>query len=411
MKRLHFVILCLILLLFSNNSLTYSQQQQSGPTGLALEVTYYRGRPPTYQTVLAADSKGKGDWYGAFGHVPSWQPPAGSLPVQGVSILAHVEGDAVRVEVSVLTGVKMIEKEMPAAAYHLRENERVRTDALTQFGVEPFEIKVVRVDPASTALPQVSTRAESIAVLNIQANNSTLPSYKLQLRNLSNKNVVALGVILIANNRVRRIGMPHDPEGRPLIEAGSVYNHMVTAPLNPQSTPDGYAPNAPVKQEIVVTTAVFDDGTYEGDTQTAATIWSLLMGDEIQVRKVIPVIEAALNDTDPNLSEVSDRFKKSVTLLGNEAKGEIVNELQQAFSTLSQEAKANLKTSVEVSLSGVKFDLLKSLQQLEKANNQSLNAATFHAWLSETKERYEKWLVRLTLLYAKWHSETKAPTQ
>src|SRR5438128_2647702 len=114
MKKLHFIVLALILLLFSSNPLTFSQQQQqSGPTGLALEITYYNGRPPTYQTVLAADFKGEGSWYGLFGHIPSWQPPAGSLPVQAVNVLPHVEGDTVRVEVSVFVGVKMFEKEIP----------------------------------------------------------------------------------------------------------------------------------------------------------------------------------------------------------------------------------------------------------------------------------------------------------
>ena len=74
---------------------------------------------------------------------------------------------------------------------------------------------------------------------------------------------------------------------------------------------------------------------------------------------------------------------------------DVVMKLQQAFPNLNQEAKANLKTSIEASLSGVKFDLLRSLQQFEKANSQSLNATAFQAWLSKTKEKYENWLSRL----------------
>ena len=284
---------------------------------------------------------------------------------------------------------------MPVATYLVRENEKITTRALTKFGVEPFEIKVTRVSPVSTALPQVVNKTESVAVINIEANNSTLPSYKLQLRNLSNKNIIGLGINMIVNNRPRRIGMPRGQEGRPLIEAGSVYNHNILGVLNAQTTSDGYVPDAPLKQEIIITTAVFDDGSYEGDAQTAATVRAFQIGDKIQVRKIIPLMQDALNETGADVSQAIEKFKIRLASLSNEVDAGVISELQQAFPNLNQEAKANLKTSLEASLSGVKFDLLRSLQQFEKANSQSLNASIFQAWMSKTKEKYENWLSRL----------------
>lgn len=397
MKRTGFIILAItiIFLLFPSAAPAFSQQQQSAPTGLVLEITYFQGRPPAYLAVPGPDSKPNGAWYGMFGHVPSWQPPAGFLPVQAVNILSRVEGDAVRVTVSVFVGVRFQDKEVPVATYLVRENEKIKTSALTEFGVEPFEIKVSRVSPVSADIPQVVNKTESVAVLNILANNSTVPSYKLELRNLSNKNIIALGINMIVNNRQRRIAMPRGRAGRPLIEAGSVYNHNILGVLNAQSAPGGYVPDAPTKQEIVITTAVFDDGSYEGDAQTAATVRAFQIGDKIQVRKIIPLIQDALNETDPNVSQAIEKFKTRVAALSNEVDADVANELQQAFPNLSQEAKANLKTSIEASLSGVKFELLRSLQQSEKANPQSLNTSIFQAWLSKIKEEYEQWLSRL----------------
>jgi hypothetical protein len=397
MNRIRFVILAItaIFLLFSNDHPAFSQQQQSAPTGLVLEVTYFNGRPPAYLSVPGPDSKPNGAWYGLFGHIPAWQPPAGFLPVQAVDILSRVEGAAVRITVSVFVGVKMQEKEVPVANYLVRENEKIKTSELTQFGVEPFEIKVRRVSPVSTALPQVVNKTESVAVINIEANNSTLPSYKLQLRNLSNKNIIALGINLIANNRPRRIGMPRGQEGRPLIEAGSVYNHNILGVLNAQTTSDGYVPDAPFKQEIVITTAVFEDGTYEGDPQTAATVRAFQVGEKIQVRKVIPLIREALNETGTDVVQAVEKFKARVASLSNNADADVVNQLQQAFPNLNQEAKAHLKDLIEVALNGVKFDLVRSLQQFVKANSQSLNPNLLQMWLSKTADEYEKWLSRL----------------
>jgi hypothetical protein len=397
MNRIRFTILAVIfiLLLLGNYLSAFSQQQQSAPTRLVLEVTYFNGRPPAYLAVPGADSKPNGAWYGMFGHVPSWQPPAGFLPVQAVDILSHVEGDGVRIIVSVFVGAKMQEKEVPVANYLVRENEKIKTSELAQFGVEPFEIKVSRLSPVSTALPQVVNKTESVAVLNVEANNSTTPSYKLQLRNLSNKNIIALGVILFADNRPRRVAMPRRQDGRPLIEAGSIYNHNVLGVLSAQNTTEGYVPDAPLKQEIIITAAVFDDGSYEGDAQTAATVRAFRIGEKIQVRKIIPLMQDALNEPDSNITLSIENFKMHLASLSTDVDADVVNELQQAFPNLNQEAKANLKTSIEVSLGGVKFDLLRSLQQFEKANSQSLNASIFQAWMSKTKEEYEKWLARL----------------
>jgi hypothetical protein len=397
MNRIRFTILAvtLIFLLFASNPSSFAQQQPSAPTHLALEVTYFNGRPPAYQAVLAANSNTRGDWYGLFGHVPSWQPPAGFLPVQAVEILPRVEGDAVRIAVSVFVGARLQEKAVPVATYLVRENEKIKTSALTEFGVEPFEIKVIRITPASTALPQVVNKTDSVAVLNVEANNSTLPSYKLQLRNLSNKNIIALGINLIANDRPRRAGMPRGQEGRPLIEAGSVYNHNISGVVNPQTTSDGYVPDAPLKQEIIITTAVFDDGSYEGDPQTAATVRAFRIGEKIQVRKLIPLIREALNETGTDVGQAVEKFKGRVASLSNDADADVVNELQQAFPNLNQEAKANLKGLIEVALNGVKFDLVRSLQQFVKTNSQSLNPNLLQMWLSKTADEYEKWLSRL----------------
>src|SRR5437764_6430238 len=82
----------------------YAQQGTSGPTGLALEITYYPGRDPGYQPVPGPDAKPSGAWFGLFRRIDSWQAPAGAQPIEAVRVISRVEGDAVRVTVSTLSG-------------------------------------------------------------------------------------------------------------------------------------------------------------------------------------------------------------------------------------------------------------------------------------------------------------------
>src|SRR5262249_13782301 len=149
----------------ANATLSQQQQTESTPTGLALEVTYYQGKSPTYLSVPGSGSKPSGAWYGLFRRVPSWEPPAGSLPVFAVNIIPRLEGDSVRIAVSVFLGARLPEKEEPVTTRLVHENEKITMSELTQFGVEPFEIKVVRVTQSLATHPQVTSQARSIAVV------------------------------------------------------------------------------------------------------------------------------------------------------------------------------------------------------------------------------------------------------
>jgi hypothetical protein len=61
----------------------YAQQDVPAPTRLALEVTFYPGRQPAYETVPGPDSKPSGAWFGFFGRIASWQAPAGASANRG----------------------------------------------------------------------------------------------------------------------------------------------------------------------------------------------------------------------------------------------------------------------------------------------------------------------------------------
>jgi len=399
MKKLRLIVLnttVIAWLAFSANAAPSQQPRTESPTtNLALEVTCYKDRPPSYLSVPKHGSKPGGAWYTLFRRVPSWEPPAGSLPVRAVNILAHLEGDSVRIAVSVFLGVRLHEKEEAVTTRLVHENGKVIISELTQFGVEPFEIKVVRVAHSLATHPQVTSQAGSIAVVGIEAKDSTLPSYKVSLQNLSSQNVIALGVEVLVNGQKRLSSMPHEKEGQPLIMAGAVYELSAFGARDALLTSEGYRPDSPQGQEIVISVAVFEDNSYEGDAETAARFRALMIGRKIQIARLLPLIQTASDSTELNVSAALNRLKAQVSSLSNDVEMSVADQLLKDFPTLSPSVKERLKPGIEVALHGVKTGLLKDIQEFEKLGSQSLDAQAFQTWLRVKKERYEKWLSRL----------------
>src|ERR1044071_3958413 len=215
----------------------FAQQDVSPPTRLALEVTFYPGRNPAYSTVPGPDSKPTGAWYALFARIPSWQPPAGAQPIEAVRVISRVEGDAVSVTVSTLSGKKAVENEQRVGTYVIRETEKISIDDLKRFGIEPFQIKLVRVNPNVPPVPPVILKGvESLVVINSMPKETTLPSYRIILRNQSSKNIVGLGVDVVSGGKVAITSKPRGIDGQPLIPAGKEYWLTVAAPNRARPT-------------------------------------------------------------------------------------------------------------------------------------------------------------------------------
>jgi len=374
----------------------YTQQDVPVPTRLALEVTFYAGRKPAYETVPGPDSKPSGAWFGLFGRIASWQAPAGTQPIEAVRVISRVEGDAVRVIVSTLSGSKALENEQQVGTYLIRETEKISIDDLKRFGIEPFQIKLVRVNPTVPAVPPVILKGvESVVVINSMPKETTLPSYRIILRNQSSKNIVGLGVDVVAAGKVQLTSKVRGIDGQPLIAAGKEYWLHVAAPNRAESTVDGYVPTSPSDQQIQIKASVFDDGTYEGDAETAAVVKGYQAGEKMVLPRLIPVLDGALKSANANLAEALKTLDSQVSSVGTDADLQIVRTLALEFSQEGQAKSREIKATMEFSATTIKSNLLKEIHMLENEEAQSVNADLYRTWLTKTRERYEQWLSRL----------------
>src|SRR5262249_20452121 len=197
MKR---ITLLSLLILFSIGP-TFSALAQDGapaPTMLTLEVTFYPGRKPAYETVPGPNAKPGGAWFGLFARTKNWQSPTGAPNVEAVRVVSRVEADGVRVIVSTLSGTKALENEQQVGTYLINETEKISVEDLRRFGIEPFEIRLLRVNPTIAPVPPVILKGvDSLIVLNAMPKETTLPSFRIILRNQSDKNIIGLGVDVV----------------------------------------------------------------------------------------------------------------------------------------------------------------------------------------------------------------------
>jgi hypothetical protein len=331
------------------------------PTHLALEVYFYPGEPPAYIAVSPANVRPAGCWSGRVKRVPGWTPPAGSQPVEAVNVQETLVGDVVKVSVSVFLGVKF-EEEKNVAVYTLHEGERITLRDLPQFGLEPFDVVLVRVASVPSALPQFVSKVKSIELVSIQDTLSTLPAYRLALRNLSTKNVSALVIKVRQGDHLLQTGMPQGKEGRPLVIASGVSELILPAPTRASATPAGYQPATASNQTIEITEAAFDDGSSEGEPGPAAHYAGLVRARKIQLPKVIDLFQTALQDDSSAPLIALEKLENKMALLG--PLGAIQTEVMSEFNRF-------------------------------RVSNPNLDSKTYHAWLVASKQRYEAWLSRL----------------
>jgi hypothetical protein len=364
---------------------SHAQQLRNQPSDLelALQVTYLNGTPPAYQRVTAERQKG-GTWYSRFGRVTGWQLPQGDQPVSAVRIIPYLEGDTVRIAVSVLRG-RFHDTEDRVATYRRRENESVMVAALSGVGVEPFEIKVVRVGPQTSELPVLANKTNAVQIIAIEPIVSTFPIYVLKLHNFSGKNICALYVKTIADGRPMT-GMPQGKDGEPLIKAGDAIELKQPLITLAQPQSEGFAPASPSSQQIVIASAVFEDGSYEGEVEPAATYRAMEAGRKMELKRIVPVLESALN-----IPASLEDLRMRITTLSYDVDEAEVATLAEAFPQIG---RPRLKASTEVTIHVVRKDLLEELKRLQLSE---VSAGDFQTWLLRTKDRYSNWLSRLSL--------------
>jgi hypothetical protein len=214
----------------------------------------------------------------------------------------------------------------------------------------------------------------------------------MTLRNLSSRDVSALEIRVRQGDHILLSSMPQGDDGGPRIPAGGTAEFNGPVATRAAPTPGGYEPVSPASQIIEIVTAVFEDGSFEGEAEPAIRFRAFVKGRKIQVGRVVALFQTAVqNDQDP--LGTLELLRKNVAALGTEADSSAVDEVANEFASPKKESKLEIKSSAEIAMSSVRRDLLEEIQRFQLSPQ--ISPGSIHGWLTVAKQRYESWLSRL----------------
>jgi hypothetical protein len=329
-----------------------------------------------------------------FKRIKSWKSPIGESLVVGLVFKIGREADVVIVYLSTRLAN---EKAALVGTYRLREDETVTTDELSKFGLQPLMLRVVKAKPSfketSPAIqPLLENKTKAIEVVNFYREAPPSESFRLTLRNISNKNIMVLDLFMPSADGNGGDGQrAQGNKDHFVMLPGSTSDHFINVTRGGRMTPNGYVPNPEVQRTLIIRTVVFEDGTYDGLVEPAAEIEAHRRGLNIQRTRILRLLQEATK-TEAGIALTSlNELKERTYALDNTADASVIPELLALFPSLGEKAKGRFLQNVEEGLRGGKLELLRYINEFENKQKEPGTHITFPEWLEQTKANYEKW--------------------
>ncbi len=361
--------------------------QEPGRIFLALEVTYLKDIPPTYQL---ANSSVR---YERFGRITAFKPENNAQVVRNIFVISQLEGDTVRVNVAVsFASSDSVREQESAGAYLLREGEKVVAEELKKFGVEPFEIAVVNRNPVNLPTPSATSKVPAVQIERVEI---YLPSYRVKIKNISEKKIIGMNATVYVGKKKGILFRPRLPE-QPPIEPQAIHTFEIAMAKNEDRTLNGYASSYPPNQSVVITAVIFTDHTYEGDVEDAANLRASAIATKTQLIRIINILEAALAEQESKPQAMIESIKSKIAVLGTESNAAMEEELFNEFAVFNQQERKKFRETIELVLRMTRGEMMYEIEGLEQSEkNQPTRELFFKLLLAYTIADCKKVLTHL----------------
>jgi hypothetical protein len=353
------------------------------PTYLSLEIDFKNSLPPAYISVRGPETKPRWIWAARFARIPGAKLDPGALPIQAIRVESQFNGETADVKVSLLRGRNGFEREDPVATYHIGLDEKATVTELKSYGLEPIDLLLFTNVPPLPPAPVFENRTTSVAVVSVESNNLPLPTYKLTFRNQSEKSIRALKIEIFSDGRLRTVHLWQNEFDRPVLEAGGTGERILPAVVAKKGA-TAYAPGTGTNNTIVISSAVFDDLTFDGEEQPACQYERFVVGRRLWIKRVLPLIESELANPAISAKEFKEKFLAlSYTLEESEKAGK---------SAVSSNCK-NPDEFTYIATQNLTIELVRELNRI--INTRPSPPVNFRAWLETRRDNYKAWLARL----------------
>jgi hypothetical protein len=229
-------------------------------------------------------------------------------------------------------------------------------------------------------------------VVSIETANSALPGYILTLRNTSARDIKAFAFHLNAAGKEILQGQLQNPDGLSFIRAG---DFVKTEPIGPRSgamTPAGYQPATPQNPDLLISTAVFADNTFEGNESEAAMIVGRDQGRKAQIERVLPLLREAAKTENRNLIDTLAWLRPKVAALPDNVSEPV---LAKMYNDFAKTKRTLITSSTEAGAHLIKLEVLNEIAVFQERLSRLIGERDFAKWIGAMIDKYEAWLAKL----------------
>ena len=314
-------------------------------------------------------------------------PDASGHPITSeVFVRAKQQGAHWAVEVWVGKGEFYDAVDIKIADLKLDVNQRVYVNEISQFGLSPIRVGVARILRKDAGNPGVRNFTESVSVESIEANELPDP-YKLHLKNNSRSDVVAIQYNTFRRHEFVALKWLSPGHLAPLIKAGDNYKLSVLSEDKSCGDAEGYRPNQTDRVELV--SAVFADGTFEGQHGLASLIKGTALGNRRNLERLIETLRF-FSDAEP--SEIMSQLNYLQEAMNEETDASMVERLRSMLPPLSDPDSTNvLNGFIRSGMHEVKVSLGRDLTSVKSLPSET-HPLVMKKWIELFKTKYDRWL-------------------
>jgi hypothetical protein len=267
-----------------------------------------------------------------------------------VDLSSREEGDAIRLSLSVIYNDlsnpewSKDKHEKAVGSYLIHPGELLSTVSLKEFGIAPFEVSVVRVEPRKLKPGEDFPIRNNTSSLEVVFLDTLLDMGSLMVKNASDKKMVNLkisaGHALITGN---------------VIAAGAFHRMLVG---NVEEI---------VAKGITIDAVVFDDLTTEGDPRLGLEMQAKEKGVRIQMPRVLAMVNQALQAGDDAIEARFVKLEADLWVIPEAiTKNDALELLKSDFPALDDNLIAELYEQLKGGLYDARNDALSTLGELKR---------------------------------------------
>lgn len=361
-------------------------QETNQRSELGLEISLPDSRRPLLR--LAVPHRGGGSMTLILRESLKVNDSIKSGDFSAIDVRVVVDGDAMRVTLSLIYNDVSIQewwkdkKEQNVGSYLIHEGETVRPNGVAEFGIEPFEMKVIGAKPIAFKPGEGPRIINNTNALQVDKLEKHLDTYSISLKNTSTKDVVAYtissGNTGFSTNGVGTLS--------PVIAAGAT-SHEARMSI------------AEVERDgITISLAIFSDLTFEGDAKIATKFLATGEGVRTQAPHVLRMIQETLKVDDSDLRSAFDNLEAELWVIPEAMskpaalqflKTQFPSEDEKTLSALYEDFKGGLYEARNIALSSI-GQTRRHVQELEERSQFASAVESIRETLKRLGERLGK---------------------